>query len=107
MGFKEEMENLLPETLIHNVTFDHQEGVVEITFADLADQAEGVGMIKTAALERELFYSEVEDLEAHLRNMISEVQVSIRNDDARQLRIKRANDRFKGGSLEDDDEDED
>lgn len=103
-GFREQIEEMLPETIIHTLQFDHQEGVLEITFAELRDQSGGVGLIKTIALERELFASEVADLESSMRDLIDEALVAIRNDDVRQQRLNAAIERSKKKSAEDDDD---
>lgn len=95
MGFKEQMEEMLPEMVIHTVSFDHNEGTIEVSFAELRDQAEGAGMMKAIAFERELFHEEVNSLESDLRDLIDEVIISIRNKDARKARIDRALARLK------------
>lgn len=104
MDFTERMEEMVPETIIHNLSFDYQDQVLEIAYADLRDQAEGVGMVKTIALERELFLDEVLELERDLKNLIDEVQIAIRNKDARQARIDKAMLRINPPRDEDDDD---
>lgn len=101
-GFREQLEQMLPEVLIHTVTFDHQEGLIEVTYAELRDQADGVGMLKTLALERELFEQEIAELESDLRELIEEGVIAIRNEDARKKRIDRAMSKYR----KDDDDDE-
>jgi FtsZ-binding cell division protein ZapB len=82
------------------VAFDHRDDVVEVTFAELRDQADGVGLIKTIAMERELFKVEIGEVESDLRDLISEAEQAIRNKDALKARADRLRPRE-----EDDDED--
>lgn len=105
--FREQMDELLPEMLIHSVIFDHVESAVEVTFAELRDQAEGAGLTKTVAFERELFAPEIGAIESDLRDLIDEVMVTLRNEDAMKSRIEAANLRFKEFRREDDEDDDD
>lgn len=102
--FMEQMDEMLPEVLVHSVTFDHREDVVEITYAELNDQADGVGLIKTVAMERELFAVEVGEIESDLRDLIDEVVRAIRNPDAHQQRLAKALERNAPDDEEEDDD---
>lgn len=103
-AFREQMDEMLPDVLVHSVTIDHQQGVVEVTYAELADQADGVGMMKIVALERELFAVEIGEIESDLIDLIDEARTAIRNDDVREERVRRAIARAKGDPGEDDDD---
>jgi hypothetical protein len=89
-SFKEAVEDLLPDVLIHSVTFDHQDGVVEITFAEYRDQGDGVGLLKTIDIELALFANEVRELESDIKDLIDEALLALRNPDAVKERIERA-----------------
>ena len=106
MGFQEDMDEMVPERIIHSVTFDHTDGSVEIAFAELRDQAEGVGMVKVAAAERELFHAEIVELETDLNDLVDELLIAIRNEDARKARIEKARLRFSKKDEEEDDDEE-
>lgn len=105
-AFKEQMDEMLPEVLVHSVSIDHQQGVMEITFAELRDQVDGVGMMKIVALERELFAVEIHEIEADLLDLITEARTAIRNEDVLSGRVKRAMERAKGDDDDDDDDDD-
>jgi hypothetical protein len=89
-SFRDQIDDLLPELIIHTIQFDHAEETIEVTFAELRDQAVGAGMLKTIAFEKELFAPEVVSIESDLRDLIDEVLIHIRNEDARQARIDKA-----------------
>lgn len=103
-SFAEKMDEMLPDRLIHSVSFDHVGDVVEITFADLADQADGVGMIKTVPMERELFVVELAEIESDLRDLCDEALLAIRNKDAHAQRVAKAKARNEPRQEEEDDD---
>lgn len=103
-SLSEKFDEILPDRLVHSVSFDHSEDVLEITYADLGDQADGMGMIKTVALQRDLFATEISEIESDLRDLIDEVLTSIRNPDAHKARMDRAI--ARSGNQDDEDDDD-
>lgn len=104
---REVMDQIAPSVFIHGLSFDHVDDAIEITYAEYRDQVEGAGMLKTIAFQRELFKAEWDSLESDLIDLIDEVCVTIRNEDARQQRIDKAMERFKPKGLDDEEEGDD
>lgn len=105
-SFHDRMEEMLPDRVINTIAWDHQDQLLEITFAEMRDQGDGVGMLKTVALERALFLDEVTNIEKDLGDLIDEVLISIRNKDVLEQRIKKAELRFNPRPDVEEDDDE-
>lgn len=77
----------MSERLIHSLTF-RPDGLVELSFAELREEVENAAMLRTVVFDEPVFGDEVDDLRDFLNDLIDEVLIYLRNDDARQTRLE-------------------